>query len=266
MKTAAVRTLSVNGFGGNAQMPRTAVTSLRRQFWLHSLTPFLLLVASLLAAFLWGGDYFPTTQWLSTTVATALVWGGVCLMASRGLSHHPHDKLGPANTITLYRAAGTAALAGWIPAAALLPDSAFWVISVSAVLLLAMDGVDGYLARRSGLASDFGARFDMEIDALLTLVMSLFLWQSGEMGLWIVSLGLMRYGFVLASTVLPALGRPLFPSFRRKLVCVIQLAALCVMLTPAVKSELSTVIGISACLLLSASFLRDIHWLLTRQS
>ena len=31
---------------------------------------------------------------------------------------------------------------------------------------LSLDGVDGWLARREGLVSAFGARFDMEVDAL----------------------------------------------------------------------------------------------------
>ena len=36
---------------------------------------------------------------------------------------------------------------------------------------LALDGVDGHLARRFDQVSDFGARFDMEVDAALILVL-----------------------------------------------------------------------------------------------
>jgi multidrug efflux pump subunit AcrA (membrane-fusion protein) len=35
-----------------------------------------------------------------------------------------------------------------------------------------LDGVDGWLARRHEIASRFGARFDMEVDALLILALS----------------------------------------------------------------------------------------------
>ena len=37
---------------------------------------------------------------------------------------------------------------------------------------LALDGVDGQVARRTGTASELGARFDMEVDAFLILVLS----------------------------------------------------------------------------------------------
>jgi phosphatidylglycerophosphate synthase len=39
--------------------------------------------------------------------------------------------------------------------------------------LLALDGLDGWLARRFGLASAYGARFDMEVDGFLILVLAL---------------------------------------------------------------------------------------------
>ena len=46
--------------------------------------------------------------------------------------------------------------------------------------MTALDGVDGWLARRSGIASAFGARFDMEIDALLILVLAVLAWRSAR--------------------------------------------------------------------------------------
>lgn len=199
-------------------------------------------------------------------LTTLLLWLPLCALLWRGLSHHEHARFGPANTLTLYRAAGTVVLASWVPAVSLLSTSGFWWLSVSAVFLLTLDGVDGYLARRTGLASAFGARFDMEIDALLTLIISLLLWQSGEVGIWILSLGLMRYAFVLSGTLLKSLNEPLYPSFRRKLICVVQLASLCLMLTPWLEPPWSSALGLAACLLLSASFARDTCWLLKTSS
>ena len=144
-------------------------------------------------------------------------------------------------------------------------DTASLWVPVSVVLLaLLLDGLDGRLARSTGQLSVFGARFDMEIDALLALVVAVLLWQLEKVGVWVLGLGALRYLFIGASLVVPALDRPLFPSFRRKLVCVIQVAGLCLMLVPLVSPRESAVIGIVALTLLCGSFLRDVLWLLDR--
>ena len=39
-------------------------------------------------------------------------------------------------------------------------------------MALLLDAVDGGVARRTGTVSGFGARFDMEVDAFLILVLS----------------------------------------------------------------------------------------------
>lgn len=239
--------------------------NLQQQLKIQLATASLLVLVAGLAVFP-RHEQLAETSVLPQMLATTLVlWVTICSLLWRGLSYHGHERLGPANTLTLYRAAGTALLAGWIPAASMLPQSVFWVLSLTAVFLLALDGLDGFLARRTGLSSDLGARFDMETDALLTLVISVLLWQSGEVGLWILSLGLMRYVFVLAGLKLDALRQPLFPSFRRKLICVVQLASLCAMLSPLVSPPWSSTLGIVACLLLTASFARDTHWLINNQ-
>ncbi len=194
------------------------------------------------------------------------LWSAILLLAWRGLAWHPHQKFGPANVVTLYRSAGTVLIASLVPVAGLLSAQWLWLVTVFAVLLLSLDGIDGYLARRTRLTSGFGARFDMEIDALLILTISVFLWQSGEIGLWIISLGLMRYAFVLASLWLRPLRGELFPSFRRKLVCVIQLVALCAILSPLISPPLSSLLGAIALFSLTGSFARDILWLYDHQS
>jgi phosphatidylglycerophosphate synthase len=70
--------------------------------------------------------------------------------------------------------------------------------------LFALDGVDGYLARRQGTASEFGALFDMETDAFFVLVVELVLFQRGDLGAWILVTGVLRYLYVLARTMIPA--------------------------------------------------------------
>ena len=65
-------------------------------------------------------------------------------------------------------------------------------------MVTVLDGMDGWLARRSTLASAFGARFDMETDALLIMVLSALAWRWDRAGAWVLACGLMRYGFVAA--------------------------------------------------------------------
>src|ERR1044072_5993780 len=88
--------------------------------------------------------------------------------------HHPHERFGAANYVTLIRALLTMGLAGL----ALTPPTSrlAWVAGLTAGLIAALDGVDGWLARREGIFSRFGARFDMETDAALLLVLSGLAW------------------------------------------------------------------------------------------
>ena len=106
----------------------------------------------------------------------------------------------------------------------------------------------------------------MEIDALLALVLALLIWRGGELGPWVLALGTMRYAFLAAAYRLPALRAPLFPSMRRKSVCVVQIAALCAIVSPPIAPPLSAWIGTGAALALVYSFGRDTLWLLRRGS
>jgi phosphatidylglycerophosphate synthase len=71
-------------------------------------------------------------------------------------------------------------------------------------VIFALDGVDGWLARRRGLSSAFGAHFDMETDALCVLVLGLELWLGQEYGAWILLTGPLRYVYVLCLDLLPS--------------------------------------------------------------
>lgn len=260
MKAETARAHSSDPGAAGGVTRRTLAQQLKTQLLIASLC----VLAVLLAESSLIGQSTDRSLVPSMLLMTVLPWGIIGGLLWRGLSYHPHARFGAANVLTLYRAAGTASLAGWIPAASQLPQTGLLWLSLIAALLLSLDGLDGYLARRTRLASAYGARFDMEIDALLTLVISALVWQSGEAGIWILTLGLMRYVFVLAGIVVPALNNPLFPSFRRKLICVVQLATLCAMLSPWIQAPWSIILGILACLLLTASFVRDTHWLITQ--
>lgn len=173
--------------------------------------------------------------------------------------HHPFARFGAANQITTLRAivvALVAALVGEprVPAVAAAAVAA----SVAATLL---DGVDGWLARRQGIASPFGARFDMEIDALLVLALSVLAWHFGKAGAWVVASGLLRYAFIVAGTAAAWMRAPLPPSRRRQTICVVQIAALTVALLPAVAPPLSARLAAAALAVLLYSFLSDTLWL-----
>lgn len=195
------------------------------------------------------------------------VWIAVATTIWGSLASHPHEHYGHANTVTTARALSTAILAGFIPVAAQISSPTWlWIIAITATITLCMDGLDGYLARKTGLSSAFGARFDMETDALLALVITLFLWQSDKVGIWVLGLGVMRYAFLAAAHWCKPLNAPLYPSLRRKTVCVIQVGALCLMLCPWLSATQAVAVGALALLSLSYSFAVDVWWLLRQNT
>jgi phosphatidylglycerophosphate synthase len=167
---------------------------------------------------------------------------------------------GIANQVTLLRA-GLVCLASGALLAGGSSSASEWSLAALLAAALSLDAADGWLARRLRLASDFGARFDLEIDAWLILVLALLVWQSGRVGPWVLAIGLMRYVFVLASWYLPALRGLLPPSWRRQAVCVQQSVTLLVCLLPPVGSLFANVSAGLALLALLASFASDIIYL-----
>jgi len=180
-------------------------------------------------------------------------------------AYHPHARFGLANAITLVRAAGTALLAGALAVPGLLarPDAG-WLVLFAAVGLLALDGLDGWAARRQRLSSRFGARFDMEVDTLLLLVLAAYAVALDKAGVWVLAVGLLRYVFVAGGYAVPALRRDLPASLRRKAVCVLQTAVLAAMLAPPVVRPVAPALAALALAALACSFGRDVVWLLRR--
>jgi len=178
---------------------------------------------------------------------------------------HPHPRFGLANGITLLRAGGAAVFAALaLEPALLVGEGAAWAALAGVGLLLGLDGVDGLAARRQRLVSDFGARFDLEVDAALILALAVMAFGLGKAGPWILGLGLMRYGFVLAGLADPALARPLPASRRRSAICVLQVVVLGLLLAPPVGPPLATGLALAAFAALLGSFAVDVAWLLRR--
>lgn len=192
-------------------------------------------------------------------LASLAAFAFVAAYALSGLEGHRRP-WGPANRVTLLRGGMASLLAGFLVAGPVTPAVA-WALCVTAVIALALDGVDGWLARRRDVASPYGARFDMELDTLLTLVLALLLWRWGEAGPWVLLLGLLRHVFVLAGRAWPRLAAPLPFSQRRRVVCVVQVAVLAAGLAPVVEPPLTGLAAGAALALLIFSFAVDTVWL-----
>jgi phosphatidylglycerophosphate synthase len=108
----------------------------------------------------------------------------------------PNGRFGAANAIT---AARVAIVVGLSAMRSIGPPATALVVS-----FVVLDGLDGLVARRPPLtASEFGARFDMEADALFVLVLGLKLAEIGRLGMWIALPGLLRYAYAATIAVAP---------------------------------------------------------------
>jgi phosphatidylglycerophosphate synthase len=191
------------------------------------------------------------------------VLAAIVMLARRSArAHHPFPRFGPANQVTMVRAFLVAIAAGFIGEPSL--PGAGWIIASTAVVATLLDGVDGWLARRTGMASAFGARFDMEIDALLIQVLAILAWQYGKAGPWVLVSGLLRYLFVAAGWLMPWMREPLFPSVRRKAICVVQTAGLILTILPPIVPPASEWLAAGSLAALVYSFLIDTLWLWRR--
>jgi phosphatidylglycerophosphate synthase len=201
----------------------------------------------------WLGD--AAVAWRAASVAlvggSALLW-----LTARRLAL---PTFGAANAVTLVRAVLVVLLLATFGVAA--TSTVAWLLVALSTIAAALDGVDGALARGRGERSAFGARFDMEVDALLILVLATLVWQHGKADVWILAAGLLRYGFVAASYVSPWLGAALPPSRRRQAVCVVQIVTLIGALVPFIASPWSDLLALAGLVALIWSFGVDVRWL-----
>lgn len=183
---------------------------------------------------------------------------GTLVLLSRALRRAETPTWGPANTVTLARltlTGGVAALAADVIAG----QGHGIVLTVLAAIALLLDGVDGQVARRTGTTSRLGARFDMEADCVLVLVLSILV--AASLGWWVVAVGVFRYVFALLCWQLPWMRAPLPPRFSRKVVAATQGAVLVVASSGIVPQPQMTIIIGAVLALLVWSFGADIGWL-----
>jgi phosphatidylglycerophosphate synthase len=169
---------------------------------------------------------------------------------------------GPADRVTLLRAGlvgGVAALVadGYAGSVHLRP-----LVALAAAALL-LDLVDGQVARRTGTASALGARFDLEVDALLILLLSVDV--ARRLGPWVLLIGLARYLLFGAGLVWPWLRRPTPPRYWAKVVAATQGVALTIVAAELLPQIVETLVLALALGLLAESFLHQVAVLAGRQ-
>jgi len=167
-------------------------------------------------------------------------------------------RLGPADRVTLARATLIGGVTALVAESVLRPEPVALLVPLAAVALV-LDAVDGWVARRTGTVSELGARFDMEADAFLILVLSGYV--AGSFGGWVLALGLMRYAFVAAGWVLPWMRTGLPPRYWRKVVAATQGVVLVVTASGLLPRPVAVALVVLALALLVESFGHDVGWL-----
>ncbi|HEY2277784.1 MAG TPA: CDP-alcohol phosphatidyltransferase family protein, partial [Streptosporangiaceae bacterium] len=224
----------------------------RPRIWLAALLGMLATAVLLGAVSAAGG--LGAVGWITGLVTGSA--GAALLVTARMRSDWP--AILPADWITLTRMMLIAGVTGLVAESFNRPVPVTALVTLAAVAL-ALDAVDGQVARRTGTATPLGARFDGETDAFLILVLSVYV--SQDYGAWVLAIGAARYVFLLAGWLVPWLRAPLAPRFWRKVVAAVQGIAL----TVAASGVTSRVVGMIAVavalLLLAESFGHDVFWL-----
>ena len=116
---------------------------------------------------------------------------------------------------------------------------------------------------------NFGARFDMEVDAFAVLVLAVTVARAAAVPPWVLAIGAMRYLYFAAGWLFPFLRQPLpfhqVGDWRRKTIAVVQSVALVVALAPATSSIWAVALCTTALGLLVYSFAADIVMLASPQ-
>lgn len=201
----------------------------------------------------WGMPALATTGWLAA-IAYLLISNALLL---RGLEIRHATRFGAANIVTTVRSTLVGVITGLVVASFTTTVPVALLVGLIAPALL-LDAVDGWVARRTGTATELGARFDMEVDAFLLLVLSAYVAQT--MGSWVLAIGLMRYSFVVAGWFLPWFRRQLPPRYWRKVVTAVQGIALTIAVSGLLPGIDAVFVAVALALLVE-SFGRDVVWL-----
>jgi phosphatidylglycerophosphate synthase len=114
-----------------------------------------------------------------------------------GLRRAGRRRLTPADRVTLTRAVLACGVAVLVAAGVSGLTVSTPVLVALASVALVLDAVDGRVARRTGTVHPFGARFDLETDAFLILVLAVHV--AAALGWWVLVTGGARYLLLLVT-------------------------------------------------------------------
>jgi phosphatidylglycerophosphate synthase len=180
------------------------------------------------------------------------------LALARALWRDPAAGLGVASWVTLVRATLAVGVAALTAASFELPVATAALVTLASIAL-ALDFVDGWVARRTATESALGAKLDGEVDAFLILVLSVEV--APSVGAWVLLIGLARYLFLAAGWALPWMRASLPRRDWRKTVTASQGVALVVAASGVPPLALSRILLAVALAMLAESFGRDVWWL-----
>jgi len=200
-------------------------------------------------------------SWLSASTATFCF----LLLAALVAKYSRSRGLRVADLVTLTRGLGVCFLAGFAleALASGLARNGVLTMIIMGTLCLTLDGVDGRVARARQEPTRFGARFDVETDAAMLVVLSVAVAALGVAGWWVVAIGAIRYGYVATSLLVPALRTPLPYRYSAKVIAVAQAVALLAALAFGLAQGhhwIATVVLLAAFSSLCWSFGRDVIW------
>lgn len=180
------------------------------------------------------------------------------LLLARGLTARGAVRVGPANATTAARSTLVGLITAIVATSITAPVSVPLLIGLT-IPALALDAVDGWIARRTDTATELGARFDMEVDAFLLLALSVYV--APTVGWWALGIGLLRYLFVAVGWVVPWMAATLPPRYWRKVVAAVAGIALTVAASGVFPRWVDVAVTAVALTLLLESFGRDVLWL-----
>jgi phosphatidylglycerophosphate synthase len=208
----------------------------------------------LLAALSAGAGLGPA-GWLAGSAYAAGLWTLLAGAARRAGT----VTLGPADLVTLARACMAGGVTALVADGLVTGDAPTAVLVPLAVVALALDAVDGHVARRTGTTSALGARFDMEVDAFLVLVLSVHV--AALVGPWALAIGGMRYAFVAASWAQPWMRAALPTRYSAKVVAAAQGIVLVVVSAEVLPGPVAAALVAAALASLVWSFGQSVMWL-----
>lgn len=199
-----------------------------------------------------------STLFLAGVAAGFVAVSGVVGWLVRSVDDQP---LTLATVVTLARGVALAAFTGFLVAG--LPDGSLaWVPAVLFAAAAGLDAIDGWIARSTDSESAFGARLDVEVDALTVMFGTLFVVREALVPAVFIAVGLARYLFVFGIWLRHQRDQPVYelpPSQLRKLLGGLAMGMIWVAMLPAVPASVSRPLALVVLVPFVINFSRD--WL-----